>query len=713
MAAHHERRRPESEPSPFDPAPATSAPGSGYSDPGPPPSPLGSVTAGTGSTPSVDPYHVGTGQPFAGGIPNPFANLFDAGPAPKPIEPTVPKTNSAPKTNVILFEGITMDKQESDAAAGTLNGPVRTFSAYDGKNAGTQDSSNTWIDRAYDFSALNSYSNTADSMYIDPKTGKVKSKDPAAMNQDLHYDTVFTAPQDYLSPADIGKSGADALLANTDGSKPAKDAPLVLDAHSAGGQSAFYTAVELYNRGYTNIEINGHDMSMTPHERELLEKMGVDVSNATGTVDVMGHQAMNPTAMGIDLLNNVVHADNPLAAAKGLYDFATGNSTYYDDKVQLGLGDVLSYGNNADETIFGWHEFHHYGPSIEYMNQQNGRPTGTAPQQKGVIQPQVDARAHLDAGHGTASGSLNLAGTTLNLPGGPKVIGDWAQASAAVDLPHGAGHINVGGERGLGADVNLSQGQLDLNLFGHHVDVDQAYKQAAQGVSSTVKNVTQGLQQTGQQVGSFLQDTAQSFGSWLFGAPKSAAPASSTGAAKKPTPTVPKSSASPTASPPYSVASSASPAAANTSGGAGSWLAGLSQNVSAWFGGGQSGSSPASKSAGPAKPATTAQAHSPAAPAKTAPAKIPFGTEDAKGATGRVSAPLPSSAPKAATTSSPSTSEDHKGATGRAASTGSAAKTGASPSPSSSAAKKSAEGLARDPVPVNKPPASPKVFHGR
>ena len=62
----------------------------------------------------------------------------------------------------------------------------------------------------YDFLALNSYSNTADSMYIDPKTGKVKSSDQAAMNQDLHYDTALTAPQDYLSPADIG-AGADAL----------------------------------------------------------------------------------------------------------------------------------------------------------------------------------------------------------------------------------------------------------------------------------------------------------------------------------------------------------------------------------------------------------------------------------------------------------------------------------------------------------------------
>ena len=80
----------------------------------------------------------------------------------------------------------------------------------------------------------------------------------------------------------------------------------------------------------------------------------------------------------------------------------------------------------------------------------------------------------------------------------------WAQASAAVDLPHGAGHINVGGDKGLGADVNLSQGQIDLNLFGHHVDVDQAYKQATQGVSSTVKNVTQGIQQTGKNVGKVL-----------------------------------------------------------------------------------------------------------------------------------------------------------------------------------------------------------------
>ena len=112
----------------------------------------------------------------------------------------------------------------------------------------------------------------------------------------------------------------------------------MLDAHSAGGQSAFYTAIELYNRGYTNIEINGYDMSMTPHGREPFEQMGVDVSNATGTVDVMGHQWMNPTAIGIDLFNNVLHADSPLDAAKGLLILIMELVITMTIKVQLGPG---------------------------------------------------------------------------------------------------------------------------------------------------------------------------------------------------------------------------------------------------------------------------------------------------------------------------------------------------------------------------------------
>lgn len=710
MAVHQERRRQQSEESPFDPAPAAGASGGGYSESAPPPSPFQNVQAGAGSSSTVDPYHVGTGNPFARGIPNPFANLFDAGPAPKPIAPTVPNTSTDPKSNVILFEGITMNKQESDAAASTLNGPVRTFSAYDGQNAGTQDPSNVWVDRGYDFLALNSYSNTADSMYIDPKTGKVKSSDQAAMNQDLHYDTALTAPQDYLSAADIGKAGADALLATTDGSKPGRNDPLVLDAHSAGGQSAFYTAVELHNRGYTNIEINGYDMSMTPHERELLEQMGVDVSNATGTVDVMGHQWMNPTAIGIDLFNNVLHADSPLDAAKGLINSYYGISDYYDDKVQLEAGDVLSHGQNADEMLFGWHEFHHYGPSIEYLNQQNGRPTGASPQPKGIVEPKVDASAHLDANHGTASGHLNLAGTTLNLPGGPKVIGDWAQASAAVDLPHGAGHINVGGDGGLGADVNLSQGQIDLNLFGHHVDVDQAYKQASQGVSSTVKNVAQGIQQTGQNVGNFVQNTAQSVSNWLFGAPKNTgSPTGASSPSKPATTTVPKSSASPASGAPYSVATGASQAKQGATQAASSWLGGLSQTVSSWFGGGSSSSATSNQPAGAAKSAPPSASGS-AGAAKSA----PLSTSGSAGAI--KAAPTPPTAQKTQPSKQAVSSEDPKGSTGRVSTPppSSAPKAVASPSPSGgSATKTSAEKLARDPVPNSRSQTNQKVFHGR
>ncbi len=80
---------------------------------------------------------------------------------------------------------------------------------------------------------------------------------------------------------------------------------------------------------------------------------------------------------------------------------------------------------------------------------------------------------------------MNFAGYELEL-------GDWAQASGAVDLSEGAVSANIGGEDGLGIDASIAEGNLDLNLFGHEVDVDEAISDGVDWVASTAGDVWDG-----------------------------------------------------------------------------------------------------------------------------------------------------------------------------------------------------------------------------
>ncbi|HMU40963.1 MAG TPA: hypothetical protein PKE31_18280 [Pseudomonadota bacterium] len=54
-----------------------------------------------------------------------------------------------------------------------------------------------------------------------------------------------------------------------------------LTGHSGGGQSSFYTALKLASEGYKNVSLVGVDMAMTPHQREVLQALGVQVTNIT------------------------------------------------------------------------------------------------------------------------------------------------------------------------------------------------------------------------------------------------------------------------------------------------------------------------------------------------------------------------------------------------------------------------------------------------
>lgn len=84
----------------------------------------------------------------------------------------------------------------------------------------------------------------------------------------------------YDSPKAMAEKGAAAVLETV--KKPDdKNQFLSITGHSGGGQSSFYTALKLATDGYKNISVVGVDMAMTPQQRQILESMGVKITNIT------------------------------------------------------------------------------------------------------------------------------------------------------------------------------------------------------------------------------------------------------------------------------------------------------------------------------------------------------------------------------------------------------------------------------------------------
>ena len=118
----------------------------------------------------------------------------------------------------------------------------------------------------------------------------------------------------------------------------------------------------------------------------------------------------------------------------------------------------------------------------------------------------------IDAAHGAANANLSLAGSSVNFAGHNVTLGDWAQASGGVNMSQGAANFNLGGQHGLGANMNLAQGQLDVNLFGHNVDVAGGVRTAANAVSNTVSEgahaVVNGVSNAAHAVGNTVSEGA-------------------------------------------------------------------------------------------------------------------------------------------------------------------------------------------------------------
>lgn len=99
----------------------------------------------------------------------------------------------------------------------------------------------------------------------------------------------------------------------------------------------------------------------------------------------------------------------------------------------------------------------------------------------------------VDLARGAAQGNVGLGGSSVNFGGTRMVVPDVVQASGGVDLSRGAANAQLGGANGVGGRMNLSEGQLEVNAFGHNVDVAGGLRRGANAIGDAASNAWNAL----------------------------------------------------------------------------------------------------------------------------------------------------------------------------------------------------------------------------
>lgn len=575
----------------------TSAPGTGGTQAARPPAhPLSWMSSSAAMVGNLAQQNVSLSSPGLGTAPKssgaPFAGMYDEGKpaAAKPTTRSVPTPTADKGTNTggyqaaypsVFLSGITDETNNAQEAGEHVTGHASGVALYEGTSASgdakndpnartpelnssdpaVKDAANkkNSADMGLDMLAVTQFGRVGDGVQID-KSGHLQV-DQKAMNEQIQIGG--KDGEKYMTAAAVGSAGAQAAINSNPelakqialGHDPKSDAKVAnqfisITGHSGGGQSSFYTALELYERGFRNLSVVGYDMAITPHQRDVLQKLGVQVTNVTGH-----------TGSKDNYLNSPV--------GEGIRDGMGGDQHYYDASVDRGGGEALvdEHGvtNNDRVTVMlrystwldsvGKHQqftdqtykeflkatggkgdmvagtdgkqhesasplsgsFDNYAAKKDDIHLQTPQWTGQdlingvshiplvggwlgakvdnlatgmvpgfkdtqLPRVDAGINPNVQAQGNVDPRHGAAQGSVNLAGSSIDVAGAHLTAGNWAQASGGVNASQGAANFNVGGQNGVGADVNLAHGNLDLNAFGHKIDVDQGIRNAWHGL---------------------------------------------------------------------------------------------------------------------------------------------------------------------------------------------------------------------------------------
>jgi hypothetical protein len=149
-----------------------------------------------------------------------------------------------------------------------------------------------------DLAAVSTFGHGADLVRIDDN-GRISYKTDG---NNAFWDLPSKTAMEGLSNGQkVGQEGADRLTSQM--KDPSDKGQFIsLTGHSGGGQSCFYTALQLYQQGYRNVSLVGYDMALTARERDMLDQMGVQVTNVTG---------YNETGHTSNTGNYIQKAENP------------------------------------------------------------------------------------------------------------------------------------------------------------------------------------------------------------------------------------------------------------------------------------------------------------------------------------------------------------------------------------------------------------------
>ncbi len=200
----------------------------------------------------------------------------------------------SPYAGGATFTGITNGAADARQMADTINGNRRGVALYEGTNFGVPV---PFSDAPYDAGAVQTFANMGNNVQVtmDENGQPHLNVDQRALSSGVASGIpTLLGPsfEFYQSPMQIGNAGADAALSSPEmqrllgGQNQANDSTrdmfIPLTGHSGGGQSSFYSAIELYQRGFRNLSVTGYEMAMSPHQREVLEQLGIPVTNMTG-----------------------------------------------------------------------------------------------------------------------------------------------------------------------------------------------------------------------------------------------------------------------------------------------------------------------------------------------------------------------------------------------------------------------------------------------
>lgn len=189
----------------------------------------------------------------------------------------------------------------------------------------------------------------------------------------------------------------------------------------------------------------------------------------SGSSSVMSHiraLPLLPSAIGsyaneVTGMNGDVRTDAGVASASGQYDLRAGTASgeFSDARAGVQL-------DNANLNILG----------------------GNVPLPDMGAEVRASGGGSVDLARGAAQGNIGLGGSSVNIGGSRLVLPESVQASGGVDLSRGAANAQLGGANGIGGRMNISEGQLEVNAFGHNVDVAGGVRRGVNAIGDAASN---------------------------------------------------------------------------------------------------------------------------------------------------------------------------------------------------------------------------------